>query len=205
MKTVKARWRYYSSAVASVSLFAMLFLAACASNNRIDNFYLNPADGEQAVYTHEGLTVAARYLDETDRTRYLRASGREGLAREIGMLPLSTFVIEVVNKSDSEVIVDPAGIRFITGAGPRLSPVSYAHLYMALPEKEGRQVVLQELQGTTLDRPVTVKRGGREEGLIFFQRPESVSRVVAVVLGGLYLGGAQLEAALTFEAIPIAQ
>ena len=38
---------------------------------------------------------------------------------------------------------------------------------------------------------------------IFFRRPEKVGTQVALVLDGLYLGGAQLKAALAFNAYPL--
>jgi hypothetical protein len=192
------------SKAAALLVVIPVFLTACASAGKIQNFYLNPADGDRAVFAHEGLTISSRYLDVSERIQYLRLSGREALARETGELPLSTFLLEVVNGGDAEVIVDPADIRFVTGAGPMLSPMTYAHFYMALPEEKRRQTVLQELNGVTFDRPVTVPPGGREEGLLFFQRPEKVAAEAAVVLGGLYKGGGQLKAVLAFEAVPLA-
>jgi hypothetical protein len=203
MKTSEGvRWGSYPGPGVLLVL-TTVFLTACASARGIENFYLNPADGDMAAFTHEGLTVSSRYLDVNDRVQYLRASGREALARETRELPLSTFLLKIVNAGDAEVIVDPAGIRLLTGFGPMMSTVSYAHLYMALPGKEGRQVVLQELQGVALDRPVTVPPGGRKEGLLFFQRPRTVAKDVAVVLGGLYKGGALLDGVLAFEAVPL--
>lgn len=202
MEMCKVPWKENLSAVTVFLAVALFFMVSCATNREIQNFHLNPADGDRAVFTHEGLTIALRYLEESDRTQYLRTCGRESLARGIRELSLSTFLIEVINNSDSEVIADPASIRLVTGTGQTLSPMNYAHLYLALPRGEGRQAVLQELQGVAFDRPVTVPQGGREDGLVFFQRPEKVSKEVAVVLGGLYIGGAQLKAILTFKAVP---
>lgn len=203
MQLFKSQREDIFSTAAVFMAFILFFPAACATDGKIDNFFLNPAEGDQAVYTHEGLVITLRYLDESNRIQYLRASGREALARGISELPLSTFLLQVINKSGSEVVVDPARIRFVTGAGPMLGPVSYAHLYMALPRGVGRQAVLQELQGVVFDKPVTVSPGGRESGLVFFDRPEKVSRKVAVILDGLYLGGALLKAELVFEAVPV--
>jgi hypothetical protein len=186
-----------------LAIVTVFLLVACASTTGITGFYLDPADGERSVFTHEGLRISSRYLDDGERVQYLRASGREALAREIGELPLSTFLLDIANGSGSEVIVNPASIRFVPGSGPMLSPVSYAHLYMVLPREEGRQTVLREFQGITFDRPVTVPPGGREEKLLLFQRPEKVAKEVAVVLDGIYLGGAHMNAVLDFKAIPL--
>ena len=187
--------------VAVVVVFFLVLLTACASRGKIKDFYLNPSDGDRAVFTHEGVTISSEYYDEETRGQYLRKSGREAFARITREMDLTAFLLEIVNKNSSEVIVDSVSIRFITGIGPTLRPVTYADMYMALPREAGRQTALQELNGITFDRPVTIPPGGREEGLIFFQRPEEVARDVALFVGGIYLGGAHFDAALAFKAV----
>jgi hypothetical protein len=81
--------------------------------------------------------------------------------------------------------------------------MNYAHLYMILPRGERDQTVSRELEGIVFDRSVTVPPGGSEEKMLFFKRPVKVARDVLIVLGGLYLGGAQVKSVLSFKAVPL--
>jgi hypothetical protein len=84
-----------------------------------------------------------------------------------------------------------------------LAPVNYAHLYMNLPEGEGRQTALREFQGIAINGPVTVSPGSRRVKMLFFQRPEKVGKDVVIIIGGLYLGGAQVKSTLSFKTVPL--
>lgn len=178
------------------------FLWACASTG-IYRFSLIPAGADRASFNFKGLTITYHYLDEDDRAQYLQVAGREAFSRNLEVLPLMTFVLEIKNKSGSEAIIDPAGTRLMTGFGPMLTPMNYAHLYVILPRGERDQTVSRELEGIVFDRPVTVPPGGSEEKMLFFKRPEKVASDVLIVLGGLYLGGAQVKSVLSFKAVPL--
>jgi hypothetical protein len=182
--------------------FGVLFLWSCASSS-VANFHLDPVKGEIASFSHEGLVLTSRYLDEDGRNEYFRTKGQEVLSRELHGLSLVTFLLAAANNSGRESILDPAGTRLITGFGPTLSPMSYAHLYMELPRGPSRQNVLKELQGIAFDRPVNVRSGERVEKVLFFKRPEKVSEDVSIVFESLYLGGSLVpDAVLRFRAFP---
>jgi len=150
------------------------------------------------------LTLTSLYLDEDGRNEYLRASGQEALSRELRGLSLITFLFKAANESVQEAIIDPAGTRLVSGFGPPLSPMSYAHLYVDLPRSSARHRVLKGLQGIAFDRPLIVPPGGSAEKVIFFRRPEQVGEEVNIVFGSLYLGGSQVgQATLSFRAFPL--
>ena len=181
-----------------------LVLVSCATPG-ISLFDLAPADGNTArAAAFQGqVSVACRYLDAGERVSYLTAHGHETLGLGLRQVSLVTFALTLVNGSEKQLTLDPGGIRLAVGIGPLLSPYSYAHLYMELPRGSDRQKILQDLQKTALDKPITIMPGEEVEKLLMFPRPPRVMENVSLLLAGLYAGNENAEAVLDFKAIDL--
>jgi hypothetical protein len=189
--------------LAAVGL-GMVVLVSCASSG-ITLFKLAPAQGQfsTASIYDDKVTLSARYLDAGERVVYLSEKGYEALGLGLRQVPMVAFALQVDNRSDQKLILDPGSIRFTVGYGPLLSPYNYAHLYMELPRGSDRQRILEDLSKAIFTKSTAVLPGQAMEKLLLFQRPEKVGPEAAVLFERLYVGGKELQTLLDFTAVDL--
>lgn len=185
-------------------LLLAVFLPGCVSSGVSGPFALVPSEGDHARFSEEGLTVSALHLGEEDSAKYLEGKGFVSLSGDLKKLELFVLFLEVVNRTGKETIIDPGGIRFLTGHGLTLSPRNYAHLYSDLPPGPAREEVLKGFHRISLSRMEIIPPGGSLERILFFSRPEKVGDQAGLFLGSLYVGGKSLDKVLlSFKAVPL--
>lgn len=181
-----------------------VFLPSCVSSGVSGPFALVPSESEYARFSAEGLTLSARHLGEDESAKYLEEKGFVFLSGDLKKLELFVLFLEAVNRSGKETIIDPGGIRFLTGSGLTLSPRNYAHIYSDLPPGPAREEVLKGFHRISLSRMEIIPPGGNLERVLFFSRPEKVADQTGLFLGSLYVGGKSLDKVLlSFTAVPL--
>jgi len=188
--------------VLGILVLGAVFLGGCASSGVKEPFSLVPLKGEQAIFSREGLTLSIRPLEEKEGMEYLKARGFESFSEEIGDLTLISFLLKVDNQSGEKAVIDPSGTRFLTGYGPTMSLMTYAHLYSDLPPGPSREELLKGFDRISLDRMESVPPGGTLQRILLFRRPEKVAEEAGILFGSLYLGQKRVDQVLlSFKAI----
>lgn len=187
-----------------VTLFLGIVVISCASPG-ISEYRMIPTRGKTATTSayEEKVLFSSRYLDAEERMIYLRDKGHESLGVGLRQISFLTFVLEVQNLTDRELILDPGSIRLAVGIGPLLSPYNYAHLYLELPRGSDRQRILEDLRMAIYDKSTSIHAGESMEKLLLFKRPEEVGPAAAILLNRLYLGGEESEAVLDFTTVDL--
>ncbi|MGD8352533.1 MAG: hypothetical protein PVJ01_00080 [Pseudomonadota bacterium] len=191
--------------VVTAGCIALVLLVSCATKKGITLFKLVPVKGQvsSASISEGKIILSARYLDAGERAMYFREMGFETLGQGLLRVPMTSFLLNLENRSNQDLILDPSSIRFASGYGPMLSPYNYAHLYMQLPQGSDRQRILLDLRKAIYDKTTTLAPGQTSGKLLLFDRPEKVGPVANITFNRLYVGGKEHQVALEFVAVDL--